>query len=251
MGNIENFNDISSMEEMIEGMMGFSLFSNLGSSLISIATFVFMALGMYTIAKRRGIRNAWLAWIPFGNTWLLGCISDQYRYVAKGQEKSKRKVMLGLEIAVSALSLITVVLCVISLIQMFSMMDSNMGAMGDNVDIDSAYMAEVFVPLMGGVILCFVMLGLAIALMVLHYMALYDLFASCNPSNSTLFLVLSLLLGGIVQSICVFACRNKDMGMPPRQDQVVYTQPVWQPPQQTTWQPPQPPVEPWEHNNEQ
>ena len=37
---------------------------------------VLSALALYTIAKRREIANPWLAWIPLGQAWILGSISD-------------------------------------------------------------------------------------------------------------------------------------------------------------------------------
>ena len=58
------------------------------SSLVSIAAYVFSALALYTIAQRRGIRKAWLAWVPVLSVWILGSISDQYRYVVKGQNRN-------------------------------------------------------------------------------------------------------------------------------------------------------------------
>ena len=42
----------------------------------SIVSYVLSAVGIYRIAKRRGIHHAWLAWVPVGNSWLLGSISD-------------------------------------------------------------------------------------------------------------------------------------------------------------------------------
>ena len=44
---------------------------------IGIGAYVLWSLGVYTIAKRRGIRKPWLSWIPVGNLWILGSISDQ------------------------------------------------------------------------------------------------------------------------------------------------------------------------------
>jgi hypothetical protein len=51
---------------------------------------------------------------------------------------------------------------------------------------------------------------------ILVYMAQFDLFRSAEPDNAVLYLVLSILIGGIVNAILVFICRNKDGGMPPR-----------------------------------
>ena len=61
---------------------------------------------MYAVAQRRGIEKPWLAWVPVGNAWLMGCISDQYRYVKLGQVKNKRKLLMWLEIGVLAGTLV-------------------------------------------------------------------------------------------------------------------------------------------------
>ena len=113
-------NILQTPEELLaEGLAGY----NLGDLIWSLATaafvYVFMAIGMHAIAKRRGIRRPWMAWVPFGNTWLLGCISDQYRYVARGQEKSKRKVMLGLDIGMFASGAVAIGLLIYAMIGFF------------------------------------------------------------------------------------------------------------------------------------
>ena len=40
------------------------------------AVYVLQALSLYTIAKRRGLQNVWLAWVPVGSSWLLGAVAD-------------------------------------------------------------------------------------------------------------------------------------------------------------------------------
>ena len=225
-------------ELLAEGMMSYDLGNLLWSLATAVFVYVFMAIGMYAIAKRRGIRRPWLAWVPFGNTWLLGCISDQYRYVARGQEKSRRKVMLGLDIGMFASGAVAIGLLVYALINFFRAFGS------ETITDDAVYMTQVLSPLMIAMILCLVMSGLAIALLVITYIALYDLFRSSDPARATVYLMLSIVLsivgvGGIVQAIFVFNCRGKDFGMPPRQGQFLYSQPVFQPP-----------VEPWQQNNE-
>lgn len=222
-----------SMESLAEGMLGYDLGNMLWTLISGVFVYVFMAIGMYAIAKRRGIRRPWLAWLPFGSTWLLGCISDQYRYVARGQETSKRKVMLGLDIGMFTSGAMAIGLLVYALIGFFRAFSNN------NIPDGGVYMEQVASPLMIAMVLCFVMMGLAIALAVITYIALYDLFRSCDPERATVYLVLSISLsligvGGIVQAIFVFVCRHKDRGMPPRQNKVLYM----------------PPVEPWQRNKE-
>ena len=260
-------------------LLGAELISNSLTSIISLAGYIMLALGLYTIAKRRGIRNSWLAWIPFGQSWMLGCISDQYQYVAQGKQKSKRKVLLWLEILTGAASVITIISLASVLFSSLSGMDwGNIAYYGEEYIYENMYnnmsedqLMQMVSSLMGTLGLSFVLLGLAIALAIIKYMALYDLFRSCDPGNATMFTVLSIFLGGVVMGIAVLVDRNKDLGMqPPRpaygqpgylppQDpwqqppQQNWNQPQdpWQQPPQQNWQPPQQPQDPWQNNNQQ
>ena len=198
---------------------------------VSVGTYVLQSLGMYSIAKRRGIKKPWLAWIPVGSSWILGCISDQYRYVVKGQVKNKRKAMLVITILTSVFVIALYVLFGTVLVQVFTY-DDTMFAMDHSLQM--AFLGSV-AGLFG---VSLIMTGLAIALTVLQYMALYDLFHSCEPKNGTVYLVLSIFVN-ITMPIFLFICRNKDEGMPPRKTEPAYI------PQ------PEPIREPWEKESEE
>lgn len=225
-------NEISILLEELEAFMGMGLFSlvltELPSTLISIATYVLTALSMHTIAKRRGIHNPWLAWIPVANMWLLGCIADQYRSVARGEVKNRRKVLLGTRIAIMVISALVLVLCFVLLFSILSVGLSNL----ENMDEIAAaeMLSSMLVPMVGMLLLCLPLLVVGIVHTVFYYIALYDLFSSCEPSNATLYLVLSIFIQ-ITLPIFLIICRNKDDGMPARQ------QPVYQIP-----------TEPWQEN---
>ena len=96
----------SYLQEILKALQELNLTFNFGSGLVSIAAYVLLALGLYGIAKKRGIHYPWLAWLPVGNAWLLGCISDQYRFVVKGETKNHRKRMLVLSVINLALALV-------------------------------------------------------------------------------------------------------------------------------------------------
>ena len=97
--------DPSLMEDLLLTLIP-GLVSGIPSGLFSIACYVLSSLALYTLASRRGIRKAWLSWIPVLNVWILGSLSDQYRYVVKGQIKSKRKILLAFNLTVFVLGLI-------------------------------------------------------------------------------------------------------------------------------------------------
>ena len=176
-----------------------------------IVAYILQAVGMYTIAKRRGIHHPWLAWIPVGDMWLLGSISDQYQYIAKGRVRNRRRVLLGLVIAILVL-LIPMNIC------------SFAAAAGQSSVTAGALLAVALLCLL-------VYLVLAIIVAVFEWIALYDLFASSDPNNAVMYIVLSIFFG-VTLPFFIFACRKKDLGMPPRRP-VQPAQPAFQP----TWQP--------------
>lgn len=167
----------------------------------AILNYVLYSLSTYSIAKRRGIHNPWLAWLPFGSEWILGSISDQYQYLTKGRVRNRRKVLLGLSLGMFALLFLIFV-------GLFVMI------------LSEAFGTDASEVLFGGM-LALVLLGyvailiLAVILLVFQYIALYDLYVSCEPGNGVLYLVLSILFA-VTLPFFVFACRKKDLGMPPR-----------------------------------
>lgn len=188
------------------------IFSGVPTTLIGIATYVLSALGLYTIAKRRGLNHPWLAWIPVASAWIVGSLSDQYRYVVNGENKSKRKVLLTLNIITTVLSLVMVA-CGIGMVA-----QALIGAAG-GID-EEAMVQAVIGPLVGVLGLCLPLAGVAIAYAVVYYMALYDIFRSLDPNNCVLFLVLSIVFS-VTEPFFLFFNRNKDGGMPPRRPEPV------------------------------
>ena len=172
----------------------------------AVASYVLQSLGFYKIAKRRGIHNPWLAWLPVGNVWILGSISDQYQYVAKGKLCNRRKVLMGLNIAMIALAIPVV----IGYATVIAGIITGFAASG------VAAGAGAMITALG----YFAMVVLGIINMVFVYIALYDLYNSCSPDNSVLFIIFSVLIQATMPFF-VFACRMKDKGMPPRKPQPV------------------------------
>lgn len=202
-----------SFEAMFGMMSGFFGILNLFSGLLSLASYVLTALALYTIAQRRGIHKPWLAWIPVVNCWLLGSLSDQYQYVVKGENKSKRKFLLGLSIANVVLG---ITICVTSVV----MVVKAIFGLSDYAS-DEAVISAILGPTMTILGLCIPLLGVSIAYAIIRYMVLYDIYKSLDPSNCVLFLVLSILFS-VTEPFFLFFNRNKDLGMPPRRQSPPY-----------------------------
>lgn len=215
-------------EQMLEGMdeeIGFMVLGIVGvvvmvAGIIALVGYVLQSVGLYTIAKNRGIRNPWLAWLPIGYYWVAGSIADQYQYVTNGQIKNRRTILLALSIATAVVS---------SLVS--SMATGSFVLTTGEINMD-----QIAALGSAGTLLNLVASGLEIATFVFWQIALYDLYTSCNPKNNTLYLVLGIIFGVAVPYF-IFFNRKKELGMPPRK-------PVQEEPH---WQPQDPPADPWDN----
>lgn len=186
---------------------------------LGIAVYILQSLGLYTIAQRRGIKNPWMAWLPMTNMWILGSIADQYRYVALGQIRNRRKVLLGL--LIGAMAVWVAFFCVyIGMIFKFIMRIPDLEAMEAPQILQHLGPSVAWI---GIIMLIWWIVGMTA--MVFQYICLYDLYASCSPDHKVLFLVLSILVN-ITMPVIVFVCRKKDDGMPPRKEEVLTALPA-------------------------
>ncbi len=201
------------MPEVIGEFISYQLtFGGMGS-LVGLVSYAVTALALYTLAQNRGIHKPWLAWIPVCNQWILGSLSDQYRYVVKGENKSKRKVLLILGILNSLLGLVTVV-------RVGGMLLSAIVALTQGMQSEQL-LRLVVNGLLNSVLWAIPGLIVSLCLLVYEAMALYDIFTSCDKANNVLYLVLSVIpvVSQITRPLFLFLCRNKDEGMPPRREE--------------------------------
>ena len=196
------------MENLVESILSFG---GIGS-MLGIVSYVFCGLSLYTIARRRCIKKPWLAWIPVVNVWILGSLSDQYRYVVRGEVKNKRKVLLTVSVLKCVLSLVVYVRVAASIISTASQMFQGAG--------EDMLMRMLLSGLGKGLLLSIPPLILSIAALVFELMALYDVYTSCEPENNVLYLILSIVPGisQLTKPLFLFLCRDRDGGMPPRRE---------------------------------
>ena len=216
-------------EEMLLTVAGIIGIVALVIGLLAIVFYVFQSVGLYTIAKRRGIANPWLAWLPVGNYWIAGSIADQYQYVVNGAVKNKRKILLALNIASFVIS---------GLVSGFyngMVLYAGDGYLGTYLSMSS--------------IVSLLTSGISIATLVFWHWSLYELYTSCKPRSNMLFLILGIFFGFLIPFF-IFACRNKEEGMPPRRDDPRYQYQYQAAPSQPAPQPqPEPRTykDPWEN----
>ena len=208
--------DMYMMEELIFALIPV-LTSGIPSALLGIASYVLTSMALYSLATRRGIGKAWLSWVPVLNVWIVGSLSDQYRYVVKGQYKSKRKILL-------ILKLVSAVFVVAAVIAGGFLAADVAKTMMYGVRMETV-MRQILGPVLGIAGLVLPIFGLSVVSAVVYFMALYDIYMSMDPANGVMFLVLSILFR-VTEPFFLFFNREKDKGMPPRREE--NPQPQWE-----------------------
>ena len=246
MYEIDGFDQILEASDM-EGFVGLlALILGIGlvfmviAGIIAIVCYIFRSIGLYTMANRRGIQNAWLVWVPYGHYWIAGSLSDQYQYVTKGRVKNNRFILLALAIGTMVLSAIVQS---VSSTSIGPLVESILSGEPGEISGEIGMVSGVGVAVSG--LFGLLETAASIALYVFWQISLYDLYKSCKPQYAVLFLVLGIIFGFTVPFF-LFACRNKDEGMPPRRAAPTVENPV----PQTEWKPAAPASEPWEENHE-
>lgn len=209
------------------------------SALLSVVLYVLQALGLQTIAKRRGIRHGWLAWLPLGDLWILACIADDYA----GRTGAKWK---RLRIPTVLLAAVAMILAVVLLVGTFFTVQLTAGQvltqeemltlfgleLSDSVsglyDSGEALTREevmdkaaeqmsdeqallLFVGMMFCLAGTMVMMPVQLCAVAAEYFCLYRLFESCDPATKFMNMIFA-ILGA--RSLAIFFCRNKDLGLP-------------------------------------
>ena len=196
------------MFDLEEGLMMLvpGLLSGIPTGLFRIAAYVLTSMAIYTVARRRGLNNPWLAWVPIINWWLLGSLSDQYQYVVKGKNTSRRKWLLVLNILKNLLvaGFFVYAIAIVG----SALKNGPFGMFGRGA-------ADLIAPVLTLLSFALPFVSVVIALCIIRYIALYDVYRSLDPSNAVLYLVLSILFSP-TEPFFLFFNREKDQGMPPR-----------------------------------
>ncbi len=162
----------------------------------AILSYVLESLSLYTLARRRGIANPWLAWIPYGKFWNLGAIVRDYDR-QNGIKRRWDKVLLTLSIIMSACVFITY-------ISIFAYIMSLAFQLGD-----AEMSEEMALQFVGMLFVGCLPLGLiSSALSTLTLICCYKIFES-TVSEKALKYFLIYLLVPFAAPFCLFSCRNK------------------------------------------
>lgn len=166
-----------------------------------VVQYVLESKSLYTIAKRRGLPTPWMAWVPLANSWLFGCVSDQYQKQVNNRVCKRSKTLLTLKIVSLAAG---------TVFGWIGGVAAGVGVIG-YMERSPEELAAMLLTIVGIVLI--LVLAIAIVNDIFVYIACYDLFASSQPEKAVRRLVLGIIFPFLLPFF-IFACRNSDDGLP-------------------------------------
>ena len=170
-------------------------------TVFALIMYIFEAIGLYSVAKRRGLKHPFMAWIPYTNTYLFGKTAEQYETAVKGKSKNYKAILLSLSIILTAVSvLFSVVIYALSNSIVYLALAQ-----------DCAYNSDATVLIISLILLYIAMLVVSVIYSVFYFIALHKIYRSFSTKSSTLLLIFSIIFPVIVPFV-IFASRKKDDG---------------------------------------
>lgn len=179
---------------------------------VGILNYILSSIGLYKIAKRRGLSNPWLAWIPVTSFWIIGGIAGEYDD-KRGIGRSWKKALLASMLVV----IVSLVLMIVMAVVMVAFAASASGGAAIAVLV-------LMIALYAAVIVA------ALAYSVCMFISLFKIYESTYTEKALKYMIISLIVP-LGQGICLFCCRNKGYSNNVTQINAGYSQTNYMPPQ--------------------
>lgn len=158
-----------------------------------IVVYVFSSIAIYKLSSSRGYKNAWLAWIPLANNYVLGSIADSIDGY-NGKKSYFRHILFWGQLVPFATSVIMGIVGV------------SLGIMSEASTVASNVAAAMSWPVMA--VFYVISIGVPIAVSIVSYIVFYKIYNDYAPQNAVVFLVLSIFIN-VLPPFFLFAIRNK------------------------------------------
>jgi len=165
--------------------------------LISLVYYVLYSLSLMKLASAKGVDNAWLAWLPVGNAYVLGATADRLEE-RRGISHKWGKLLVILNLVIG-------VLFAVAFIALFAFIAYVGIAEASGMFYDESILIAPFLGIY------FTYVGIMVVAMVVRILAVicaYKIFEEIDPKKSVKYILLYLLVpfGDV---FCFFRCKNK------------------------------------------
>lgn len=173
---------------------------------IGSAAYILKSFGMYTIARRQGRDNPWLAWIPFARTYLHGELAGRITL----KKKTINKPGIWLLVLPYVVSVILMIFGGIMEVAMMSVIMSSFSFFAAGYAYSGGYSGAITVLIIMYVIVLLVSLVCGAVLQVLRILINFQIFRKFTSRNMAIVHGVFCSLIPLYEAISLFVIRNHE-----------------------------------------
>ena len=177
-------------------------------------SYIGMGLGGFRMARKIGMTNPWMFWIPMANAYAMGNLADQQASLCDGRSTTYRKKMLAWNIVIICAALLLVIAMVPILLVV-----SVHGTMGQDgtVTVPEKYMEDLAGPALFFLFSLLAFLVLSVFYLVVYYKVLYRIFKLYAPDGAVGLLILSIFVNVAIPAVfLILSGKEPALPMPTR-----------------------------------
>ena len=175
--------------------------------------YVFVSLGGQRMARKVGMSNPWMFWIPCANVYALGNLADTQATLCEGKNTTYRKKMLTWTIVVACIAIVWAV--AFSVYMVVAAANGMLDVNGDLVTLDGFDPDALIGPALFLLLTSLAFLVLYIVYLVIYYKALYRIYKLYAPDGAAGLVVLSIFVSVAIPAVFLSLSKREPV-LPPR-----------------------------------
>ena len=175
--------------------------------------YIFVSLGGQRMARKVGMSNPWMFWIPCANVYAMDNLADTQATLCEGKNTTYRKKMLTWTIVVACAAIPWAIAYTVFMVAAAAngLLDEN----GVLITLDGASLEPLIGPTLFLLAVSLVFLALYIVYVVIYYKTLYRIFKLYAPNGAAGLVVLSVFVSVAIPAV-VLKLSEREPVLPPR-----------------------------------
>ena len=175
--------------------------------------YVFVSLGGQRMARKVGMSNPWMFWIPCANVYAMGNLADTQATLCEGTNTTYRKKMLAWSIVVACAAIPWAIAYTVFMVAAAAngLLDEN----GVLITLDGASLEPLIGPTLFLLAVSLVFLALYVVYVVIYYKTLYRIFKLYAPNGAAGLVVLSVFVSVAIPAVFLKLSEREPV-LPPR-----------------------------------
>lgn len=175
--------------------------------------YIFVSLGGQRMARKVGMSNPWMFWIPCANVYAMGNLADTQATLCEGKNTTYRKKMLTWTIVVACAAIPWAIAYTVFMVAAAAngLLDEN----GVLITLDGASLEPLIGPTLFLLAVSLVFLALYIVYVVIYYKTLYRIYKLYAPNGAAGLVVLSVFVSVAIPAVFLKLSEREPV-LPPR-----------------------------------